>query len=332
MRKLELPSIFSPLIRMTVSRISPSGSRAKLPIFIYHRVLDARDYMHPGEVTIDEFSWQIGLIAKYFNVIRLKEAIERLKQGSLPERCACITFDDGYADNYDNALPILKRWGLHATFFIATGFLDGGIMWNDAIIETVRKIEDHNFNLKKVGLGEYLLITPEHRQQVSNEIIKSLKHLSLEQRSHKVEEIVGSQSIELPDNIMMSRQQVVGMMSEGMGIGCHTVNHPILASIDKTLAEKEIQDGKDCLEEIVGEKMMLFAYPNGKPGKDYNSEHIEIVKKIGFKGAVSTALGSSNMNNDFYQLPRFCPWDKTPARFLLRMIRNYFSETEQVQC
>jgi peptidoglycan/xylan/chitin deacetylase (PgdA/CDA1 family) len=60
----------------------------------------------------------------------------------LADSLGCITFDDGYADKHDVAMPILQRHGLCATFFIATGFLNGGCMWNDTIIETVRACED----------------------------------------------------------------------------------------------------------------------------------------------------------------------------------------------
>jgi peptidoglycan/xylan/chitin deacetylase (PgdA/CDA1 family) len=108
----------------------------------------------------------------------------------------------------------------------------------------------------------------------------------------------------------------------GIGIGAHTVNHPILASIDLATARAEIAQGKQALEEMIGEKVPLFAYPNGKPDADYRAEHVALVKELGFEGAVSTAWGACKGEPDVFQLPRFSPWDRTALRFALRMARN----------
>jgi peptidoglycan/xylan/chitin deacetylase (PgdA/CDA1 family) len=72
--------------------------------------------------------------------------------GALPERAAAITFDDGYADNFTRALPLLREQGLPATFFVATGFLDGGRMWNDTISEAIRRCNEDVVDLSAIGL------------------------------------------------------------------------------------------------------------------------------------------------------------------------------------
>ncbi len=73
----------------------------------------------------------MGWVKTWFNVMPLDAAVNALKKRNLPARAMAITFDDGYADNQVTALPILKQHGLSATFFIATGYLDGGRMWNE---------------------------------------------------------------------------------------------------------------------------------------------------------------------------------------------------------
>ena len=107
-----------------------------------------------------------------------------------------------------------------------------------------------------------------------------------------------------------------------MGIGGHTVNHPILASVDAGGARAEIADGKQALEAMIGAPVPLFAYPNGKPGADYRAEHVQMVRELGFEGAVSTAWGACKGTPDVFQLPRFSPWDRTPLKFAARMARN----------
>lgn len=114
-------------------------SGAELSILIYHRVLARPDPLFPGEVDRALFERQLRLLKRFYTVLPLSVAVQRLRDGSLPPRAACITFDDGYADNAEHALPLLRQYGLHATFFIATGYLNGGQMWNDRVIDAVRR-------------------------------------------------------------------------------------------------------------------------------------------------------------------------------------------------
>ena len=107
----------------------------RLSILIYHRVLARPDPLFPYEVDAKRFGQHLNLLKRFFTVIPLHDAVHLLARGKLPARAACITFDDGYADNAQVALPILQKHGMCATFFIATGFLDGGQMWNDKVID-----------------------------------------------------------------------------------------------------------------------------------------------------------------------------------------------------
>ena len=122
-----------------------SGGGGRLSILVYHRVLPRSDAMLAGEVEAAAFDWQMALLAEYFQVLPLSEAVHRLHSGTLPARAACVTFDDGYADNHDTALPILQKWRLPATFFIATAYLDGGWMWNDAVTESLRQAREKSW-------------------------------------------------------------------------------------------------------------------------------------------------------------------------------------------
>jgi hypothetical protein len=71
-----------------------------------------------------------------------------------------------------------------------------------------------------------------------------------------------------------------------------------------------------------GANIRYFAYPNGKPGQDFTNEHANIVKQLGFEGAVSTRCSASTVDSDLYQLPRFTPWDTTPVKFAARLMKN----------
>jgi peptidoglycan/xylan/chitin deacetylase (PgdA/CDA1 family) len=121
---------------------------------------------------------------------------------------------------------------------------------------------------------------------------------------------------------MMRPAQIKRLYDEGMEIGGHTVNHPILAVLDAQEARAEITGGKHRLEEITGAPVTLFAYPNGKPGEDYGPRDVELVKKAGFAAAVSTRSGVAGRGSDVFQLPRFGPWDRNPRRLGARLLLN----------
>ena len=112
-----------------------------------------------------------------------------------------------------------------------------------------------------------------------------------------------------------------------MEIGAHTVSHPILTSIDLNVARAEMEKSRAALETIVGGRVTLFAYPNGKPKADYGREHVDLVRTLGFEGAVSTSWGAARPGDDPFQVPRFTPWDRAPFRFGLRLARNLAGTT-----
>ena len=126
----------------------------------------------------------------------------------------------------------------------------------------------------------------------------------------------------LPNDLMMEPEHVKNMNEQGISIGGHTVTHPILATLAPQQAQHEIGQGKKDLEAMIQEPVTAFAYPNGKLGQDYLPEHVDMVKNLGFKIAVSTQWGVSNSNSDNYQLNRFTPWDKTTGKFLIRLVKN----------
>jgi len=285
---------------------------SRLSILIFHRVHAVPDPLFPFEPDAQRFESLMRFVAATFRVMTLGEAIDHLARNTLPPRSLVITFDDGYADNAEAALPILQRLGLRATFFISTGFLNGGRMWNDSVIECVRASSKDSIDLEAFGLARQSLRTIEDRRHCIDALLPRLKYLPLQERA---DEVLGLQQLcgvgSLPDDLMMSTSQLQSLHRAGMEIGAHTVNHPILKSISAKEAEREIGDGRHALESILDTSVNVFAYPNGKPGKDYESAHVEIVKRLGFRGAVSTAPGTGRAGDDLFQLPRFTPWGRS---------------------
>ncbi|MBK1691684.1 carbohydrate esterase family protein [Ectothiorhodospira mobilis] len=316
------------MMRPVAALLAPGGNRARLSILIYHRVLPVPDPMLPGDPDAARFRWQMETVSGLFRVLPLAEAAARLQNDTLPPRAACITFDDGYADNHDVALPILQSLGLPATFFVATGFLDGGMMFNDRIIEAIRRLSPGLQDLGFLGLGmREIPVEMEARHALAMEAIRRVKHLPGEERAQRVAALEAQSPAPLPRDLMMTSAQVRALDAAGMEIGGHTHSHPILARLTDDQARAEILQGKETLESMLGHRIRVFAYPNGKPGKDYRREHVPMVRDCGFDAAVSTVWGVSTASRDPFQLARFTPWDITPTPFGLRLLRNLLRTT-----
>ena len=307
-----------------LSLLSPAGPQARLTVLIFHRVLAAPDALFPDEVDARRFEQICSWVRQWLDVMPLADAVRRLRAGTLPARAAAITFDDGYRDNHDVALPILQRHGLCATFFVATGYTAGACMWNDVVIESLRKSLLPRLDLASAadGLPAVELGCPAQRRHAIDAVLRQLKYRPVPERDAAVARISRLAGVAEPAHVMMSAQQLVAMRRAGMQIGAHTVSHPILATLARADARAEIAQSKQFLEHLLGEPVPLFAYPNGKPAIDFNAESSDIVRELGFEAAVTTCPGAASHATDPFSIPRFTPWDTRRLRFGLRLATN----------
>ena len=295
-----------------------AGLRPALAILIYHRVLARPDPLFPEQVDAARFDRHLSLLRRCFTVLPLAQALRRLDQGDLPPRAASITFDDGYADNAEVALPLLQWHGLPACFFIATAYLDGGRMWNDSVINAVRMAPGPQLDLSAFDLGVYPVATLLQRRHTISELLRRLKYLPFSHRLACADEIGRAPAT----GLMLRSAQVQALQRAGMEIGAHTDTHPILSTLAAAGARSDILAGKRRLEQLTDAPVTLFAYPNGQPGRDYGARDVAIVRDLGFEAAVSTHWGVARAGTDRFQLPRFTPWDRSRLGFLLRMAHN----------
>lgn len=303
-----------------VGALAERAMPPRLSILIYHRVLREPDPLFPDEVDAERFDAQMRLLRRHFSVLTLGRALRMRDAGTLPARALTITFDDGYADNAQVALPILQRHGLAATFFVATGFLDGGRMFNDSVIECLRRTTLQHIDLHDLGVPAMPLSTPAERRAAIDALLTRVKYLALAEREAflaRLHQLAGRPH--LPGDLMMRSGQVVELHRAGMEIGGHTVHHPILRVLPEPDAVAEIARGRERLQAVTDAPVQVFAYPNGQPGKDYGEREVAIVRRQGFLGAVSTRRGTATGASDRFQLPRFTPWDRAPGSWLARL-------------
>lgn len=121
---------------------------------------------------------------------------------------------------------------------------------------------------------------------------------------------------------MLHPEQLNELIVAGFDIGAHTVNHPILSTLDDSEALAEIEGSRSWIGNTIGKAPALFAYPNGKRGDDYDTRHMEMVRSLGFMAAVSTNWGCATRNSSLFELPRFKPWQDTEFGFSSRLCKD----------
>lgn len=297
------------------------AGRQCLSILCFHRVIAAGDTHRPDELDAEGFHWRMALLAEHCNVVPLLEGYQQLAEKCLPPRAVALTFDDGYADSALVAAPILREFDLPATFFVTAGELDGGILWTHRIRESVLRTSVPVLRLHSASFPTFNLSSSDSRLSAAEAILSAAKRLTVADRIALTEEVETLCQSRVPKDMMLTSRQLLELSQvKGMAIGAHTVTHPILSAIDDDTAEREITESKTALEAIIGKPVETFAYPNGTPGRDFAPRHVEMVKRAGFKLAVTARSAAARAGDDALQLPRFTPWDKTPNRYLLRLL------------
>jgi peptidoglycan/xylan/chitin deacetylase (PgdA/CDA1 family) len=296
-------------------------SAGRLCIINYHRILNEPDPMLDAEPTRETFRWQMQLLAECFNVLPLDQGMAALASGAVPPRAACITFDDGYRSTHDLALPILSEFGLPATVFVTTGYVGSGNMWNERIFDAIRTLPYGTLDLRDAGVGIQSIRNLDDRKRALHEVTEIAKYLPPEQRlslTQRLEAMAGGAGTE---GLMLTPDMLRAMARQNIEIGGHTVSHPILRSLEDDVARYEIEQCKRDLELLTGRPIRYFAYPNGKPGLDFDERHSDMAKEAGYEAAFTTVVGAATASDNRFMIPRSRPWDTTPMLYVLRLLR-----------
>ena len=196
-------------------------------------------------------------------------------------------------------------------------------MWNDSVIEAIRRFPSGSLELEDIGLGVHRISDVASRRAAIKALIPQLKYRLREERVELIAQIEERAGNHMKGDLMMSDSQLLRLANDPRAtIGGHTISHPILRNLSDEEAEMEIFEGKERLEELLKRKISCFAYPNGVPNKDFDIRDRALVEKAGYELAVSTSPGGVHSDSDAFQLPRFTPWDKNRFVFGLRLLHT----------
>ncbi len=291
-----------------------------LAILYYHHVLKEPNIFFPADICETEFNKQIEYLKKIYNILPLSKAIKELKNGTLKRNSLVITFDDGYKDNYDYAIPILVKHNVHATVFIATEGIESGILWNNAIEQSI--IKTKNTSIPKGIIGEKIDISSNSLKIKAIKLLTSvLKRMSNKERTQKVKQLSNQLNAATFDRVTMNAKEISHLVEQGFEIGAHTHSHTILSAENINDCKEEIEVCKAILEKITEQKTKYFAYPNGSFGVDFNSQHRTLINELGFEAAFSTNDGGCFKDSNLFSLSRFMTIKKILPLFALSIAK-----------
>jgi peptidoglycan/xylan/chitin deacetylase (PgdA/CDA1 family) len=331
-------------MRLGLGRVRQVARRVKNKIapgaliLMYHRVADEASDPWGLCVKPQHFAKHLEVLRKMVRPLQLQRLTQELDEGKHLHRSVAITFDDGYVDNLQSAKPLLERFDIPATIFVASGYTgqEREFWWDElerlflqpgTLPKTLAlKIEGHHYQWELGTDAHYSEAAfqrdrtwqaerqkpPSVRHSLYRSIWQLLKPLPEDERRRLLDELLTWADAK-PQGRATHRpltQAEVLALEQGnfIEVGAHTVMHPFLPALPVAAQQQEIQQGKIQLESILGHPVKSFAYPYG----DYTADTVAVVREAGFTCACSTDKGNVRQQSDRFQLPRVSiqDWDK----------------------
>jgi peptidoglycan/xylan/chitin deacetylase (PgdA/CDA1 family) len=327
-------------------------------VLMYHRVIELPSDPYELIVTPRHFEEQMEVLRKFYRPIPLPQLAGALRDEArprrltgleelgdvwrgenLPRNAVVLTFDDGYVDNLLNAKPILERYEVPATVFVATGYVGKGweFWWDELqhqVLEPGTLPETVHIDLPgealEFSLGEAATYTetayqalrywngsmpetPGPRQQFLMALIDRLRPLPEADQRHALNQLMEltGKTTQREEYRQVTVEELCRLGDGGLiEIGAHTMTHPMLSAHPPEVQREEILQSRFGLEEMLGRPVTNFAYPFGAT-EHYNEDTVAILRDNGFTATVTTTPGLVQRTTDRYQLPRHVvrDWD-----------------------
>jgi peptidoglycan/xylan/chitin deacetylase (PgdA/CDA1 family) len=253
-----------------------------------------------------DFEQQLIYLKKKYDIVSFRDVLER-KYTAGGKRKVILTFDDGYKSNYSIAFPLLKKYNVPATIFVATNFIESGKMfWYDRVIYSLQNCTRNFLDLSPIGLPCVKLDSndPQTRWGAVQQLLTEMKKRSGDDREVLAEKIANFveekfESADFFGSLLVDdiRNMLASHLIE---IGSHTHNHEILTQLDAAEVIKTVSISMDRLGEITGKVIDAFSYPNG----DYSQSVVDTVKGLGIECAFTTEKGFWCRHTGLMVIPR----------------------------
>lgn len=277
----------------------------KVLTLLYHRVRNYEEDVQLLAVTPEHFSEQMSWLKENYKIIGFGDNWDQVEGDAV-----CITFDDGYRDNFLVATPILNQWQIPATVFVSTGNIDTGMeMWWDELERNflIDKEYQEKFSLSDEMFGcTWNTSTRQRRKDLYDTLHWLMRQIEVERRNNWIAQLQdwnGYTKDGREENHCVRREDLCLIDTSQILIGAHTVNHPVLSKLSAEEQKREIEGSKCCLENILSQPVLTFSYPFGSTS-DYNEETIRLCKNLGFSKVAANVPGIWRTGSDLFQIPR----------------------------
>lgn len=304
------------LRRTGTCRLLQWQHRRQALILTYHGVIHSSDnsYNNRNAISAQEFEQQMAYLSRNYRAMALPELVRRLKAGEpLPRYTVVITFDDGFRNNYSVAAPILKKYGLPATIFLATAYVNSPKLglWTERVDWLLQSATLPVLEFAIDGeVRQLALQTTRDRIIASDQVRDYLKRLppaereqaivALQSRIGRVREI--DHSLE-ERYAFLTWEQARELQSAQITFGSHTYSHAIMSGLSTAEAHFELTESRSLIEAELGTACTLFSYPNGS-ARDFGRRDRELLQKLGYAAAVSQLPGFNDHRTDRFALRR----------------------------
>ena len=298
-----------------------TSSEKRLLILMYHDLVKNDSVIGNsgfGKLTDSEFENHLTAIKDACRVVSVEEGIAEIKHGGgLKENSVALTFDDGFANVYEIAFPLLKKYGVRATVYLPTDWINGKMtLWWDELYDMIMEIlGDSRFDADLARIGNEMNLDPAGYQlSDGNSRFKFYQDLSHEfmkigddRRNEYLASLRSSISVDYKYSASEARpmtwNQIKEMADAGTMFGAHTCSHINLSHADMNSAKDEISRSKTEIETRLGRKTTGFAYPYGYDVAGY-ARFIPLLEEIGFDYACTSWWGNNSDDSSLYQLLR----------------------------
>jgi peptidoglycan/xylan/chitin deacetylase (PgdA/CDA1 family) len=287
-------------------------NRRRLLVVAYHGVANTpipADLPEWHLLPVRELERQLRYLSRYYRVMPIDRAVEDLRRRHIDRPTACVTFDDGYRNNFTVVLPVLKRLGLPATVYLATGLVGTEDRpWSVRLHTAFRRSRGSRVDLSLLGLGYATLDGPAQRAGLAFRVVDALKALQPRARDRHVQFLLTELGVVDLDDMghfaMMSWDEAREMERSGLvTFGAHTVHHEILSRLADGELEHEISHSVATLTRNVCRPSRTFAYPNGRH-VDFDSRAKAVLRANGVTAALATVEGLNSPIVDPHELRR----------------------------
>lgn len=291
-------------------------TETELTILLYHGVTEAKsngiENYSLKHVPLADFERDMDYLKQHCNVLSMDEVLKlTISEDHFPSRSVAVTFDDGFANNFQLAMPILNRLNIPATFYVTSGIVDTDLMfWVDQLEDCLNRTKNSEIQITLEGKNKHFYLNKQEERLNALDAIKTVcKCVLVTEKDQIVNQVIEKTGIEPQTSAAENYKKITWESLRKMAsnplftIGGHSLYHDILALQNSEFVESDIETSIALLRSNLSSQITHYSYPEGQPNH-YNDDIIKFLKKCGITCCPSAVCGLNPLGMDPFHLRR----------------------------